>query len=47
MSSLLEEPPAKMDSRSLQRLLREVDFITIASAIGGVGGEIQKKVLVI
>jgi AraC-like DNA-binding protein len=44
-TSLLEEPFSRMDGRSLQRLLREFDIITLASAISGSSNEIQAKVL--
>lgn len=44
-TSLLEEPLARMDNRSLQRLLREIDGCTIISAICGSSGKTQAKVL--
>lgn len=43
--ALLECPLSKMDSRSLQRLLREIDPLTLAEAISGSSGAIQEKVL--
>ncbi len=43
--SLLEDPLIKMDSRSIQRLLREIDLMTLADAISGSSGAIQEKVL--
>jgi AraC-like DNA-binding protein len=44
-TSLLEEPFLRIDGRSLQRLLREFDIITLASAISGSSNELQTKVL--
>lgn len=44
-TSLLEEPFTRMVDRSLQRLLREIDFITLATAISGASGKILVKVL--
>ena len=44
-TSLLEEPLIRMDSRSLQRLLREVDSVTLAAAICGTSDKVCKKVL--
>ncbi|MDF2885011.1 MAG: DNA-binding protein AraC-type [Clostridiaceae bacterium] len=43
--SLLEEPLSKMNNRSLARLLREIDIMTLAYAIYGSSGIIQEKVL--
>ena len=34
-----------MDNRSLQRLLREIDAVTLVTAISGVSGKTQTKVL--
>lgn len=44
-TSLLEEPLGRMDSRSLQRLLREIDAITLTISISGASGKTQIKVL--
>ena len=44
-TSLLEEPLGRMDNRSLQRLLREIDEYTIITAISGSSGKIHAKVL--
>jgi len=44
-ASLLEEPLGRMDNRSLQRLLREIDTVTLITAIKGSSGIIQAKVL--
>jgi AraC-type DNA-binding domain-containing proteins len=44
-TNLLEEPLARMDSRSLQRLLREVDAYTLVIAISGSSGSTQDRVL--
>ena len=44
-TSLLEEPLGRMDNRSLQRLLREIDAVTLVTAISGVSGKTQTKVL--
>lgn len=44
-TSLLEEPLNRMDGRSLQRLLREIDLYTLVSAVKGSSGEIQSRVL--
>lgn len=43
--SLLESPIGKMNERSLQRLLRELDTDLIGTAIARAGGGIQAKVL--
>ena len=43
-TSLLEEPLEHMDSRSLQRLLREIDLVTLTMAISGASGKILTKV---
>ncbi len=34
-----------MDSRSIQRLIREIDLMTLADALSGASGAIQEKVL--
>lgn len=44
-TSLLEDPLVRMNNRSLQRLLREIDAVTITTAISGASGKIQTKVL--
>lgn len=44
-TSLLEEPLGRMDNRSLQRLLREIDGYTLAKAMSGASGKIQVKVI--
>ncbi|HEX2947114.1 MAG TPA: helix-turn-helix domain-containing protein [Clostridia bacterium] len=44
-TALLEEPLSRLDNRSLQRLLREIDICTLADAISGSGGTIQTRVL--
>lgn len=44
-TSLLEEPLGRMDTRSLQRLLREIDAVTLTIAISGASGKIQVKIL--
>lgn len=44
-TSLLEEPLGHMDNRSLQRLFRDVDFVTFITAISGASGKTQSKVL--
>ncbi|HEY2494319.1 MAG TPA: helix-turn-helix domain-containing protein [Paenibacillus sp.] len=44
-TSLLEEPIGRMDNRSLQRLLREIDAVTLGTAIVGASGKTQAKVL--
>ncbi len=44
-TSLLEEPLGRMDNRSLQRLLREIDMAVLVTAISGASGKIQAKVL--
>ncbi len=43
--SLLEDPLTNMDSRSIQRLIREIDLMTLADALSGASGAIQEKVL--
>jgi hypothetical protein len=40
-TSLLEEPLAQMDHRSLQRALREVDMLDMVKAMKGASGKIQ------
>lgn len=44
-TSLLEEPLGRMDNRSLQRLLREIDTVVLVTAISGASGKLQAKVL--
>jgi hypothetical protein len=44
-TSLLDEPLSRMDNRSLQRLLREIDPVALATAISGASGETQAKIL--
>ncbi|MDD4296509.1 MAG: FliG C-terminal domain-containing protein, partial [Ruminiclostridium sp.] len=44
-TSLLEEPLERMDNRSLQRLLREIDAVTLITAISGASSKTQTKVL--
>lgn len=44
-TSLLEEPLGRMDNRSLQRLLREIDTVTLVSAISGASGKTLTIVL--
>ncbi len=44
-TGLLEEPFARLDNRSLQRLLREIEIYTLASAISGSSGSTQAQVL--
>nr|WP_221226860.1 helix-turn-helix domain-containing protein [Paenibacillus baekrokdamisoli] len=44
-TSLLEEPLGRMDSRSLQRLLREIDAVTLVTAISGASGKTQANLL--
>lgn len=44
-TALLEEPLNRLDSRSLQRLLREIDIVTISIAISGASGKTQAKIL--
>ncbi|HEX3030017.1 MAG TPA: helix-turn-helix domain-containing protein [Clostridia bacterium] len=44
-TSLLEDPLAHMDSRSLQRLLREIDTVTLTMALCGASGKTQAKIL--
>lgn len=44
-TSLLEDPLARMDNRSLQRLLREIDAVTLTIAISGASGKTQAKTL--
>ncbi len=44
-TSLLEEPLGRMDSRSLQRLLREINVLTLAIALTGASHTIQSKVI--
>jgi len=44
-TSLLEIPFRKLDNRSLQRLLRDIDEYTLVRALIGTSGEIQTKVL--
>lgn len=44
-TSLLEEPLGRMDKRSLQRLLREIDAVTLAAAISGASGKTLTKLL--
>ena len=44
-TSLLEEPLGRMDNRSLQRLLREIDAVTLTIVISGASGKTQAKVL--
>lgn len=44
-TSLIEEPLGRMDNRSLQRLLREIDAVTLTTAISGASGKIQDKIL--
>lgn len=43
-TSLLEEPINKMDSRSFQRLLRDLDMKDLACAIKGASGKVQIKI---
>ncbi len=43
-TSLLEEPLARMDNRSLQRLLRDIDAVTLTTAICGASGKTQAKI---
>jgi AraC-like DNA-binding protein len=44
-TSLLEEPLARMDNRSLQRLLRDIDICSLATAASGSSGSIQTRIL--
>lgn len=44
-TSLLEEPLGRIDNRSLQRLLREIDIVTLITAISGASGKTYTKVL--
>lgn len=44
-TSLLEEPFNRMDTRSLQRLLREINNYTLVTAISGSSGKTQIRVL--
>ncbi len=44
-TSLLEDPLARMDNRSLQRLLRDIDAVTLTIAISGASGKTQAKTL--
>lgn len=44
-TSLLDEPFCRMDSRSLQRLLREIESHTLAIAITGASGKTQSITL--
>jgi len=44
-TSLLEEPLGRMDHRSLQRLLREIDAVTLTMAISGASSKTQSKIL--
>ncbi len=44
-TSLLEEPLGRLDNRSLQRLLRDIDSVTLALAVSGASGKIQAKVM--
>ncbi|WP_127533206.1 helix-turn-helix domain-containing protein [Paenibacillus kobensis] len=44
-TSLLEEPISRMDDRSLQRLLRDIDEVTLVTAMCGGSGKIQAKLL--
>lgn len=41
----MEEPLNRLGDRSLQRLLREADEYTLATAISGASGKIQVKVI--
>ena len=43
-TALLEEPLAKLNDRSVQRLLRDVDMRDLACAIKGASGKIQLKI---
>lgn len=44
-TALLEEPFGRMDERSLQRLLREIDGYTLVCALKGAGGKAMTSVL--
>lgn len=44
-TNLLEESLARMDNRSLQRLLRDMDICTLAVAMSGSSGSIQIRIL--
>ena len=44
-TSLLESPFEKIDNRSLQRILRDVDEYTLARALAGASGSTQIKIL--
>lgn len=44
-TKLLEEPLSRMDNRSLQRLLRDIDICTLAVAISGSSGSTQTRIL--
>ena len=41
----MEEPLSRMDNRSLQRLLRDIDICNLAIAISGSSGPIQTRIL--
>jgi hypothetical protein len=44
-TSLLEDPVVRMDNRSLQRLIRDIDAVNLAIAISGSSGKTQAKIL--